>query len=81
MHLERGRLRRLTNSGEVVESLIREQGWPSAAASQIDYFRHVIDGRRPNLSGPQENLAHMSFVAACYESARTRTTIDPKELL
>jgi predicted dehydrogenase len=81
VHLERGRLRRLTNDGEVIESLIREQAWPSAAASQIDYFRHVIDGDRPNLSGPQENLAHMSFVAACYESARARTFVNPKELL
>jgi predicted dehydrogenase len=81
VHLERGRLRRLTNGGEVIESLVREQAWPSAAASQIDYFRHVIDGKRPNLSGPQENLAHMSFVAACYESARTRTSVNPKELL
>ncbi|WP_429415675.1 Gfo/Idh/MocA family protein [Nocardia sp. GAS34] len=81
VHLERGRLRRLTNGGEVIESLVREQGWPSAAASQIDYFRHVIEGDRPNLSGPQENLAHMSFVAACYESARTHASVNPKELL
>ncbi|WP_084526679.1 Gfo/Idh/MocA family protein [Nocardia vaccinii] len=81
VHLERGRLCRLTNGGDVIESLIREHGWPSAAASQIDYFRHVIDGDRPNLSGPEANLAHLSFVAACYESARTRTCVNPKELL
>ncbi len=81
VHLERGRLRRLTNSGEIIESLVREQGWPSAATSQINYFRQVIDGDRPNLSGPQENLAHMSFVAACYQSARTHTSVNPKELL
>jgi predicted dehydrogenase len=80
VHLERGRLRRLTNGGEVIESLVREQAWPSAAASQIDYFHHVIDGERPNLSGPQENLAHMSFVAACYESARTHASVNPKEM-
>jgi len=81
VHLERGRIRRLTNGGDVIESLVREQGWPSAAAAQIDYFRHVIEGRKPNLSGPQQNLAHMSFVAACYDSARTRTSVNPKELL
>ncbi len=71
MHLERGRIRRLTNDGEVIESLSREQAWPSAAACQVDYFCQVIGGMRPNASGPDENLAHMSFIAACYESART----------
>ncbi|WP_245548970.1 Gfo/Idh/MocA family protein [Nocardia exalbida] len=81
VHLERGRIRRLTNSGEVIESLHREQAWPSAAACQIDYFHRVIDGTRPNLSGPAENLAHMAFVAACYEAARTHTHVNPKELL
>jgi len=81
VHLERGRIRRLSNGGEVIESLSREQAWPSAAACQIDYFRRVIDGQRPNVSGPKENLAHMSFIAACYESARSHAHINPKELL
>ncbi|WP_100448106.1 Gfo/Idh/MocA family protein [Glycomyces xiaoerkulensis] len=80
VHLERGRLRRLTNGGEVIESLSREQAWPSAAASQIDYFCRVIEGLRPNVSSPQENLAHMSFIAACYESAKTHSYINPKEM-
>ncbi|MDT5031565.1 MAG: hypothetical protein QOC94_1736 [Actinoplanes sp.] len=81
VHLERGRIRRLTNGGELVESLSREQAWPSAAASQIDHFCRVIDGRRPNATGPAENLAHMSFIAACYESARSHAYVNPKELL
>ncbi|MFF5498962.1 Gfo/Idh/MocA family protein [Streptomyces aquilus] len=81
VHLERGRLQRLSNSGKVIESLSREQAWPAAAACQIDYFRRVIDGTRPNVSGPTENLAHMGFIAACYESARSRTYVNPKELM
>jgi predicted dehydrogenase len=81
VHLERGRLRRLNNNGETIESLSREQAWPSAAAGQLDYFCRVIEGLRPNVSGPKENLSHMSFIAACYESARIRTYINPKELL
>lgn len=81
VHLERGLIRRLTNNGAVVESLSREQAWPSAAACQIDYFCRVIEGMRPNVSGPTENLSHMSFIAACYESARTHIHINPKELL
>lgn len=81
VHLERGRIRRLTNGGESIESLSREQSWPSAATSQIDYFCRVIEGLRPNVSGPKENLAHMSFIAACYESAKTHAYINPKEML
>jgi len=81
VHLERGRIRRLTNGGEVIESLSREQAWPSAAACQIDYFCRVIEGLRPNVSGPKENLAHMSFIAACYESAQSHAYINPKEML
>jgi predicted dehydrogenase len=81
VHLERGRIRRLTNDGEVVESLAREQAWPSAAASQINHFARVIEGLRPNVSGPRQNLAHMSFIASCYESAQRRMYINPKERL
>ncbi|MFE7798690.1 Gfo/Idh/MocA family protein [Nocardia sp. NPDC057440] len=81
LHLERGCIRRLTNDGQVIESLRREQSWPSAAVCQIDYFHRVIEGTRPNLSAPSDHLAHMAVVTACYEAARTRTHIDPKELL
>lgn len=81
VHLERGRIRRLTNTGEVVESLAREQAWPAAATCQIDHFCRVLDGTRPNLSGPTENLAHMAFIAACYASARTGSYVAPKEML
>lgn len=78
VHLERGRIRRLTNGGQVVEALSREQSWPSAATSQIDYFCRVIVGLRPNISGPKENLAHMRFITACYESAKVHAYINPK---
>jgi predicted dehydrogenase len=81
VQLERGRIQRLTNGGEVIESLSREHAWPSAAACQIDYFCRVIEGLRPNVSGPSENLAHMSFIAACYKSARTHSYVNPKELM
>lgn len=80
VHLERGCLRRLTNNGHTIESLSRDQAWPSAATCQIGYFCRVIEGTRPNISGPEKNLAHMSFIAACYESAKTHTYVDPKEL-
>ena len=83
VHLERGRVRRLTNDGDVIEAPSREQAWPSsAAACQVDYFCRVIDGMRPNASGPIENLAHMSFITACYtRPPRTYAYVNPKELL
>lgn len=81
VHLERGRIQRLSNSGDVIESLAREQSWPSAAISQVNYFCRVIEGLRPNVSGPRENLAHLSFISGCYQSARERSYVDPKELL
>lgn len=81
VHLERGRLRRLTNDGEVVESLSREQAWPSAAVSQINHFCRVIEGMRENVSGPSENLAHLAFIQSCYMSAQARDYVNPKELL
>lgn len=80
VELERGRLRRLTNSGEVIESLSRYQAWPSAATCQIEHFCRVIEGLRPNLSGPEQNLAHLQFIAACYASAASGAPVAPKEL-
>ncbi|GAA1683392.1 Gfo/Idh/MocA family oxidoreductase [Glycomyces endophyticus] len=79
--LERGRIRRLDNHGEVIESLAREQAWPAAATAQIDHFARVLDGTRTNPSGPTDHLAHLAFVSACYTSARTRAAVNPKELL
>lgn len=81
VQLERGRIRRLTNSGKLIESLSWKQSWPAAATRQIDYFCRVIEGTRPNPSGPTENLSNLAFVAASYESARIRTYVNPKELL
>jgi predicted dehydrogenase len=79
--LERGRLRRMDNHGEVIESLAREQSWPAAATAQIDHFARVIAGTRPNLSAPADHLPHLAFITACYESARSRASVNPKELL
>lgn len=81
VHLERGRLQRLTNGGQLIESLTREPAWPSASTSQINHFASVIAGSRANMSGPHEHLAHMAFIASCYESARTQNCLRPKELL
>ncbi len=81
VHLERNRIRRLTNRGEVVETISRESAGQAAAANQIDYFARVIDGSRPNPSSPKDQLAHLAFITACYQAARTHAPVNPKELL
>lgn len=80
VELERGAVRRLRSSGEVVESLSREHSWPVAAANQIDYFCRVIRGERVNLGSAAAHLDHMRLIAACYESQRTGGFIDPAEV-
>ena len=81
IELERGKIQRLSSAGDVVESLAREQAWPSAAAAQIDHFCRVLRGDRPNVSGPSAHLAHAAFIQACYASRTTGATVSPKEYL
>ncbi|AUY50259.1 Gfo/Idh/MocA family oxidoreductase [Streptomyces sp. CB01881] len=79
--LTKGHVQRLDLHGSVVEELTRPQAPSSAATAQIDYFCRVLDGERPNTSGPDQHLAHAAFVASCYESKKARRYIDPKEML
>ncbi|MGW5789215.1 Gfo/Idh/MocA family protein [Saccharopolyspora sp. NPDC003752] len=79
--LERGRVRRLSPDGDVVESLAREQSWPSAARAQVDHFCRILRGERFNTSGPANHLAHAAFIEACYASATSRGFVNPKELI
>ncbi|MFJ8002714.1 Gfo/Idh/MocA family protein [Streptomyces sp. NPDC096310] len=66
--IERGRVRRPAPDGQLIESLISEPAWPSAAATQIDSFCRVLDGERPNPSGPGTHSAHAAFLATSYAS-------------
>ncbi len=80
VRMQRGRIRRLTNSGNVIESFTRRPT-SSSSGDQLEYFARVLDGTRPNISSPDDHLTHLAFVTACYQAARTRTTTRPKELL
>jgi predicted dehydrogenase len=79
--VERGRVSRLDPAGQLIESLVREPAWPCAASTQIDFFCRVLDGQRPNLSGPTVHLAHAAFLGAAYASRTTGRPTDPKEFL
>ncbi|MGX1776783.1 Gfo/Idh/MocA family protein [Nocardia brasiliensis] len=48
VHLERGCIRRLTNSGEVIESLRREQAWPSCTSAPDSAGRTQSDHPAPD---------------------------------
>ncbi|MFD4272981.1 Gfo/Idh/MocA family oxidoreductase [Streptomyces cyaneofuscatus] len=78
--LTKGSVQRLALDGTVVEELTRPCA-PSVATAQIDYFCRVLDGERPNVSGPEQHLAHAAFIASCYESKAAGRYIDPKEML
>ncbi|WP_030058634.1 MULTISPECIES: Gfo/Idh/MocA family protein [Streptomyces] len=79
--LMKGQVQRLALDGTVVEELTRPHAPASAATTQIDYFCRVLDGERPNTSGPEQHLAHAAFITSCYESKSARSYIDPKGML
>ncbi|MFJ3218960.1 Gfo/Idh/MocA family protein [Kitasatospora sp. NPDC086801] len=79
--LTKGQVQRLDLHGAVVEELTRPHAPASASAAQIDYFCRVLDGERPNTSGPDQHLAHAAFIASCYQSKAAGRYIDPKEML
>lgn len=81
VEIERGKIKRLRNNGDVAESLIRENSWPIAAADQIDNFCRIIRGERENVGDPRYHLQHVSFAEACYKSKTEGRYINPKELL
>ncbi|MFF2952748.1 Gfo/Idh/MocA family protein [Kitasatospora sp. NPDC057965] len=79
--LTKGQVQRFDLHGAVVEELTRPHAPASAATAQIEYFCRVLDGERPNASGPDQHLAHAAFIASCYRSKAAGRYIDPKELL
>jgi predicted dehydrogenase len=79
--VERGRVSRLDPGGQMIESLAREPAWPCAATAQIDCFCRVLDGRRPNPSGPSAHLPHAAFLGAAYASTATGHPMNPNEFL
>jgi predicted dehydrogenase len=76
VELERGHLRRLTNGGEIIESLSRDQSWPSAATCQIDHFCRLSRGCAP-ISAARNRTFHLRFIAASYASAASGMPINP----
>ncbi|MEV4731943.1 Gfo/Idh/MocA family oxidoreductase [Saccharopolyspora sp. NPDC049426] len=81
VQLERGQIRRLDRTGTVVESLTREQSWPTAAVAQVNHFCRVLAGTRANTAGPESHLAHAALIHAAYTSAAEGRFIDPRKVM
>lgn len=81
VHLERGRIQRLDRTGSPVETLSREQSWPSAATAQITHFCRVLAGQRVNTASPEAHLAHAALIHASYTAAADGRFVDLREVL
>ena len=81
IHLERGKIERMLPNGTVQESLRREQGWPSAAFDQINYFIKVLKGQKPNINGPEAHFKHIAIIEAAYLSQQKGHYVDPHKIL
>jgi predicted dehydrogenase len=77
MHLERGKIERYTCSGELMESLQRENSWPSAAQDQLEYFVNVLRGEQNNIIDPEFHFNHLAFIEAAYRSKLDGKYIEP----
>ncbi len=81
VEVRKGELLRYKNSGELVERLIRDNAWPTAAVTQIDYFCDVIETKQPNIGNANYHLQHMSFIEACYRSQKLCRFVNPFDIL
>lgn len=84
VYVERGRVEHFSTSGECVESLVREGAWPSALVEQYDLLAKKIR-RHPafphdNNTTLHDHLKHMAIVESGYRSARSKTTVNVREV-
>lgn len=77
IHIERGKIERRASDGTVIESLLREYKWPSAAQDQIDFFAKIVRGEKDNISGPDTHFNHMAFIEASYQSINSKKFVNP----
>jgi hypothetical protein len=78
--LKKGHIERQDLNGDVIESLTRLGGWPSAAIEQINYFADIIIGKKSE-NPFLDHFKHQTFIEACYISSKDFSTIIPSKLL
>lgn len=82
IELDRFRIRRVSQSGEIAEELTRSGEWPSAYLDQLNSFtrwvRGTHDAPRPLY---RYHFQHVALIEAAYLSAKDRSSVSPKALL
>lgn len=81
IHLERGKIERFAPNGKPLESLSRQNSWPSACQDQIEHFIRVITDDKENLGSPEFHFNHLAFIEAAYKSKEIGAYVSPKEIL
>ncbi len=81
IHLERGKIERVSPDGESQELLTRKNSWPSAAQDQIEHFVRVIRGEKENVTGPGFHIKHLAFIEAAYKSLIEKKYVKTREIL
>ncbi len=79
--LERGKIERYNISGEMQESLKRENGWPSAAFDQVECFIKIIKKEKDDYISPRFHLNHLAFIKAAYQSKIEGKYINPSNFI
>ncbi|MDP3992972.1 MAG: Gfo/Idh/MocA family oxidoreductase [bacterium] len=80
VRMERGLIERFDEKGQLIESLKRENNWPSAALDQLNYFVKVVKGEAINLTSAEAHLDHMAFVESAYLSITRNGYVDPQRV-
>ena len=82
VEVSRGMIRLVGPEGKEIERLERQNGWPTAAVEQLDYFAAKINSFVPGkLPDYIEHLQHVAVVEAAYESDRLGTSCHPSDFL
>lgn len=79
--VQRGACTRIDTEGNVVESLRREDGWPSALIDQLASFATDIRSQGSISTIPMAYLQQVAFIDASYRSARNYSPASPLESL
>jgi len=79
--VQRGRVSRRDISGNVLECLERTGSWPSALIDQLEDFAENVLSRRNCGTVERRYLEQAALAEAAYRSARSRSAINPREVL
>lgn len=81
LELSRERISRCSLKGDELDTIEIPYSWSDGAMDMIKHFCDVIDSHQPDIYGPENNLNHMAFIEAAYNSGQVHLPVSPKMLL